>query len=155
MNRFSRLEEMRRIQEEAAGQAFARTLIRIEELTQRIAALDRQTEEENRAAIDALADPEAVRSDPGLLQTFLSGQAWRRQRLEMTLQRARHDSQAAREVWLGTRVQLKQAERLSEKEEERLRGEVRRQEIKELDNVAINRIGRGPDGQYQARRNLA
>ncbi|MBF0418190.1 MAG: flagellar export protein FliJ [Magnetococcales bacterium] len=154
-NRFSRLEELRGLQEEAAGQAFARTLVRIEELTQHMAELDRQTAEEQRAAIEALANPGAGRPDAGLMQSFLAGQAWRRQRLEQMLHRARHDSEQARAAWHEARMRLQQSEKLAEKEGARLKQEAKRQENKELDFVAINRIGRDPAGQYQTRRNLA
>lgn len=154
-NRFSRLEELRGLQEEAAGQAFARTLVNIEELTRHIAELDRQTAEERRAAIEALADPDAKRTDAGLMQSFLAGQAWRRERLEHMLQRARHDSEQARAAWHEARMRLQQSEKLAEKEGARLQHEAKRQEFKEMDLVAINRVGRDPAGQYQTRRNLA
>ncbi|MBF0164222.1 MAG: flagellar export protein FliJ [Magnetococcales bacterium] len=154
-NRFSRLEELRGLQEEAAGQAFARTLVRIEELTRHIVELDRQTAEEQRAAIEALADAGTDRTDAGLMQSFLAGQVWRRQRLEHMLQRARHDSDQARVAWHEARTRLQQSEKLAEKEVARLKHEAKRQEIKELDFVAINRMGRDPSGQYQTRRNLA
>ncbi|MBF0341499.1 MAG: flagellar export protein FliJ [Magnetococcales bacterium] len=155
MNRFSRLEELRRIKEDAAGQAFARTLMRVEDLRQRITELDRQTEEEKRAAIEALAAPGPNRPDPGLLESFLAGQIWRRQRLEMALRRAREDSEAARENWRLTRMQLQQAENLAEKEDGRQRVEARRNEMKEMDFVAISRVGRDSNGQFQARRGVA
>ncbi|MBF0273517.1 MAG: flagellar export protein FliJ [Magnetococcales bacterium] len=155
MNRFSRLEELRRLKEEAAGQAFARTLARIEDLRQRIAVLDRETAEEKTAAIDALAAPGPERPDPGLLDAYLTGQAWRRERLEMALRRAQQESEVARETWRGTRMQLQQAEVLAKKEDVRQQREAHRQELKQMDMVAIQRIGRDPDGQFQARRGLA
>ncbi|NGZ07361.1 MAG: flagellar export protein FliJ [Magnetococcales bacterium] len=152
MNRFSRLEELRRLKEDAAGQALARCLARVEEVRHKIATLDKETAEEQRAAIEALAVPDAQRPDPRLMEAFLAGQVWRRQRLEATLRRAVQESEAAREKWLGTRIQLKQAEVLADKEDVRLQREAHRQEMKEMDSVAINRVGRDPNGQLQARR---
>ncbi|MBF0214072.1 MAG: flagellar export protein FliJ [Magnetococcales bacterium] len=155
VNRFSRLEELRRLKEEAAGQAFARTLVRIEELRLKMARLDQETAEEKRAAIEALAAPGAQRPDPTLLDAYLAGQMWRRNRLEMALRRARQESEQARETWRGTRMQLQQAELLAEKEQARQKQEEHRQEVKEMDMVAIHRIGHDPIGRFQARRGVA
>ncbi|MEO5334493.1 MAG: flagellar export protein FliJ [Magnetococcus sp. YQC-5] len=153
MNRFARLEELRRLKEETAGQAFARSLAQIEELRHRIVELDRMSQEEQNAAKEALAGPQ--RPDPALLAQFLMGQKWRRQRLETALGKARQESEAAREVWRLARMQLQQAETLAEKESLRLKLEQRRKENKEMDQVGIYRSSHLQDGHHQARRGTA
>lgn len=150
MNRFARLEALRKLKEDAAGQAFARTLAHIEALRQQIVNLDRESAEENAMATAALAGPE--RYDPMLLDLFLKGQAWRRERLEMALKKGRQESEVAREQWRIARVQLQQAEVLVKKESQRLALEQRRKENREMDLVGIYRNSTYRDGQHQAKR---
>ncbi|MBF0439160.1 MAG: flagellar export protein FliJ [Magnetococcales bacterium] len=150
MNRFSRLEALRRLKEESAGQAFARTLARIDELRQQMVDLDRETAEEKRAAMEALAGPQ--RPDPAWLESFLAGQAWRRGRLDGALRKARMESEVAREAWRMARMQLQQAEVLAQKEGVRILGEQRRAEMKEMDMLGIYRSNFNLENPIQSRR---
>ncbi|MBF0127361.1 MAG: flagellar export protein FliJ [Magnetococcales bacterium] len=153
MNRFSRLKELRKLKEDAAGQALARIHAQIETLRQRIVDLERETMEEKEAATEALAGPR--RPDPHLLASFLKGQEWRRGRLESALKKARQEADEARDVWHHARMQLKQVEILADKENLRMKQEQLRVERKEMDLVGIYRTARHQDNQQQARRGSA
>ncbi|MBF0294176.1 MAG: flagellar export protein FliJ [Magnetococcales bacterium] len=135
MNRFARLRDLRKIREDAAGHELARALAYVETVRHKIAELDQATQEEKEAAMATLAGPQ--RASPGLLESFLAGQAWRRGRLTSALQKARQESEEARDLWLAARLQLRQAEALAEKEALRLSMEQKRKEAKELDMVGI------------------
>ncbi len=150
MNRFSRLEGLRRLKEEAAGQAFAGTLVQIDTLRQRIVALEQESADEKAAAIAAWSGSE--RPDSNLLERFLTGQAWRRKRLDEALLKAQKESEQARVFWLSTRVQLQQAELLAKKEALRIQQEQRRKEAKEMDLIGIYRAGHNLAGQHQVKR---
>lgn len=138
MNRFNRLVELRRIREEVNGMAFARTLARVEGLQQDVIKLDQQTTEEQTL----LQQEEASTTNRGallMLDNFLRGQSWRRQRLEQMIAVAKLDLEKAREAWLAARAQLKQAERLAEKEQLQQQKKIEQHERKTMDMVGILR----------------
>ncbi|MBF0180465.1 MAG: flagellar export protein FliJ [Magnetococcales bacterium] len=146
MNRFARLRDLRKIREDAAGHELARALAYVETVRHKITELDQTTQEEKEAAMATLAGPQ--RASPGLLESYLAGQAWRRGRLTGALHKARLESDEARERWLAARVQLRQAEVLAEKEALRIRMEQKRKEAKELDIVGILSAAHRQNGSY-------
>ncbi|MBF0461974.1 MAG: hypothetical protein HQL87_11305 [Magnetococcales bacterium] len=156
MNRFSRLVGLRRIREEANGMAFARTLARMEGLQQDMIRLDQQTQEEQGLVRQTLADDAGGRETGpsgrlalGLVDNFLRGQAWRRQRLEQMIAVAQLDLEKSKEAWLAARTQLQQAEKLAEKEALHQHQRVEHDEKKAMDMVGVlrNRNFSGQEGE--------
>jgi flagellar export protein FliJ len=143
--RFTRLVELRRIKEELAGSVVAKSVAQVESLRQRIADLDRESvaaEAEIRAAIVAGGSSAAGQSTEvsfSLYEGFQRGQAWRRQRLEQELARARQEMEEAYQAWYAVRAELKQVERLHEKEEQAWHLVLKQRETKELDAAGMIR----------------
>ncbi|MBF0456243.1 MAG: flagellar export protein FliJ [Magnetococcales bacterium] len=135
MGRFSRLVELRRLREEADGLAYSRILGRIESFRQKIGMLEKETAEGQEMAVEMVKQgqtPGAVRMDD-----FFRGQSWRVKKLEDKISMAQVEANSARLVWLAARTQLKQAEKMAEKERLQHDQTVRRNETKELDMIGI------------------
>ncbi|MBF0116875.1 MAG: flagellar export protein FliJ [Magnetococcales bacterium] len=143
VNRFNRLVELRRIREESNGTVFARVLARLEGLKQDLGRLDQQTTEEQAAMRLALAGSDAGADRPvlasGMMDDFLRGQSWRRQRLQQMIAAAQMDMEKAKEAWLAARMQLRQAEKLAERESLRQHEQMERNEKKAMDMVGVLR----------------
>ncbi|MBF0186029.1 MAG: flagellar export protein FliJ [Magnetococcales bacterium] len=142
-NRFNRLVELRRIREESIGTAFARVLARLQGLKQDLSHLDQQTNEEQAAMHLAMTSANDLSARPllaaGVMDDFLRGQSWRRQRLEQMIATAQLDMEKAKEAWLAARMQLRQAEKLAEREQSRLQAHAERNEKKAMDMVGVLR----------------
>ncbi len=143
VNRFNRLVELRRIREESNGTVFARVLARMEGLKQELGRLDQQTVEEQTAMRLALGGSAAGADQPmlasGMMDDFLRGQSWRRQRLRQMIAAAQVDMEKAKEAWLAARMQLRQAEKLAERESLRQHELAERNEKKAMDMVGVLR----------------
>ncbi|WP_193771327.1 flagellar export protein FliJ [Candidatus Magnetaquicoccus inordinatus] len=142
-NRFNRLVELRRIREESNGTVFARVLARLEGLKQDLGKLDQQTTEEQSAMRLSLSGHEDRAAKPvlaaGMMDDFLRGQSWRRQRLQQMIAAAQLDMEKAKEAWLAARMQLRQAEKLAEREKLRQHEQAERNEKKAMDMVGVLR----------------
>lgn len=137
MNRFGRLANLRRLREESYGMAYARVLARMEGLKQSVVMLDKMTEEERLAARQAVGQPSPLSS--GMVEDFLKGQVWRRDRLNQKIATTQEDLDKAREVWMAARVQLKQAEKMAEKEALKQRQKEEKRERKTMDMIGVMR----------------
>ncbi|MBF0448676.1 MAG: flagellar export protein FliJ [Magnetococcales bacterium] len=135
MGRFSRLVELRKIREEADGLAYAHVLSRIEGFRQKIRELNIETEEGRRMSCDMVGQQ-------GVFGTyrfddFFRGQTWRVQKLQEKITLAQQQANAAKKIWLASRTQLQQAEKMAEKEEAQRKKEQRLKDNKELDMIGI------------------
>ena len=143
VNRFNRLVELRRIREESNGTVFARVLTRLEGLKQDLNRLDQQTVEEQTVMRLALPGSQGGANQPmlatGMMDDFLRGQSWRRQRLQQMIAAAQMDMEKAKEAWLAARMQLRQAEKLAERESLRQHELAERNEKKAMDMVGVLR----------------
>lgn len=135
MSRFARLVDLKKLREEADGLAYAQVLARIEGLHQKIQSLNQETDEGHRMAIEQVVEGHSP--GPRLLDDFLRGQEWRVQNLEVKIRRAQIEAEAAKKVWHASRVKLKQAESMAEKEEAQRQKEKRLEDKKELDMIGI------------------
>lgn len=135
MSRFKRLADLRRIREESLGMACARVALRKEGLQQEMIKLDAETDAERIAARHAIGQADAL--PPHIIENFLKGQVWRRERLNKMVTVAQQDLDKAKEAWLAARVQLKQAEKLAEKEALQRRIELERREKKMMDMIGL------------------
>ena len=137
MNRFKRLANLRRIREEASGMAHVRVVGRMENLKQNVVKLDKATAEGRVAAQQAMLQSNFL--PVGMVDDFLRGQTWRRERLEKMIVATQEDLDKTKNLWLAARVQLKQAESLAEKETLRQRHEAEIREIKIMDMIGVMR----------------
>lgn len=146
MSRFKRLADLRRIREESHGMAYARVVARKEGLRQDVVKLDKITEEERYLAQQAFGQSSRLPSE--MVDDFVRGQAWRRQRLEKMIATTQEELVQAKEVWHAARVQLKQAEKLAEKEALQHQHEADLRERKTMDMIGImrNRPFSGQEG---------
>lgn len=135
MNRFARLVGLRSIREEAEGLVYARILAKVEGLRQSVVDLDLQTKEERDEARLQIGQGLGLSSE--FIENFLKGQAWRRQRLQESIATLQEELSQAREVWHAARVQLKQAEKLSQKDDVRQQKEIEKNEMKSLDMIGV------------------
>lgn len=135
MNRFTRLVKLRHIREEAYAIAYSRILANVENLRQSIVKLDEVTEQECLIARQMIGEESGLPT--GMVEDFLKGQLWRRQRLEKKIATIQKELDQAKERWLAARVQLKQAEKLEEKEALEQRQEVEKRERKMMDMIGI------------------
>lgn len=133
MNRFSRMSEVRRLQEEAAANEVGRIQGRIAQLRVEIAALEEQTAQGRVVALDDLPDGEH-RLPPELYESYFQGQSWRRQRIEEEIRRLEETLKVALQAWNESRIRLKQVERLEEKEGLTQRVEEERREARTRDD---------------------
>lgn len=138
MNRFTRLKELRRLEEEAAAGRLGRARLAVSAIQERLETLTTETAQGRVAAIEDVVDL-SHRLPPQLYETFYQGQAWRRQQLHKELEQAREGERKAEAAWRLTRLKVKQLESLEEKEGLRLKEERARQELKELDMVGAVR----------------
>ena len=137
MSRFNRLVSLRRLREESYGMAYARMLAKLEGLRQSVVRLDKVTEREQGAARQAIGQASYVTRE--MVENFLKGQSWRRERLQQTIATTQEDVDKAKEIWLAARVQLKQAEKLAEKEALKKRQEAEQRERKTMDMIGVMR----------------
>ncbi|MEO5341041.1 MAG: flagellar export protein FliJ [Magnetococcus sp. MYC-9] len=143
MNRFKRLVELRRIREESKGLDVARLLGRLDGMRLELFQLDQQTVEEQNLARQAVShamdDASTPRLAMRLMDDFLRGQAWRRQHLEQRMAAAQQDLEQAKAAWITARTQLKQAEKLEEREKLHQCQQAELREKKMLDMIGVLR----------------
>ncbi|MBF0177902.1 MAG: flagellar export protein FliJ [Magnetococcales bacterium] len=137
-NRFSRLMELRRIQEESEAMVYSRNLAWMEGLRLRLQQIDLETEQAREEVRRSQVSDS--RLSPSMYENFFRGQMVRRRRLQISIQQAREEVQKSREVWHAARVQLKKTEKLQEKEKEKLDQEMQYRENKELDMIGLLQI---------------
>lgn len=137
MNRFSRLVSLRRLREEEYGMAYARMLAKIEGLRQSVVKLDEVTNEERILARSSFGQNSDV--PLRMVEDFLKGQAWRRRKLEWMIATTRSEVEKAKAIWLAARVELKQAEKLAEKEMQQQHQEAEKRERKTMDMIGLIR----------------
>ena len=144
MSRFSRLVELRRIREESYGMAYAHILAKVEHVQQNMVKLDEITEKECMAARQVLGQGGGQDGSQGgvwpsgsMVEDFLKGQFWRRKKLEEKMATLQKEQDKAKDVWLTARVQLKQAEKLVEKDVLQQHHKVEKRERKMMDMIGI------------------
>ncbi|MEO5371809.1 MAG: flagellar export protein FliJ [Magnetococcus sp. DMHC-1] len=142
-NRFSRLVELRRIQEETEAMVYSRNLAWMEGLRMRLQKIDQETEQA-REEVRQLQVSGSLRVSPAIYENFFRGQMVRRRRLQVSIQQAREEVSKSRDAWHAVRVQLKKTEKLQEKEGERLNSEKLHIENKELDAIGLMQFKDAP-----------
>ncbi len=135
VNRFSRLVDLRSIREESAAMAYSQKLAELERLKSGVEALDAETREAKEMACRAIDSP--VKLPPRLYDDFIQGQKWRRQRMLVAIDQKKRELETAKKRWHAARVELRQAEKLAEKESVRRARERKDLERKELDMVGV------------------
>ncbi len=135
MNRFARLVDLRSIREESAAAAYSQKLAQVGQLKHQVTELDAETREGKKMACQAVTS--LVKLPARLYDDFIKGQQVRRQRLLANIVEKNRELDAAKQRWHGTRVELRQAEKLAEKESLRRRKEIQHLERKELDMVGV------------------
>ncbi|MBF0283704.1 MAG: hypothetical protein HQL51_04515 [Magnetococcales bacterium] len=133
MNRFSRMTELRKLQEEAAALEVGRIQSRIAELRQQA---DRMQQETAQGRAEALHDLplSGQRLPPGLYEEYYEGQAWRLRQNEQHIRQEEELLAKAMTAWSEARVRMKQVERMEESEGKRLNVEEERREAKVRDD---------------------
>jgi flagellar export protein FliJ len=142
MNRFTRLVELRRLREEAAAQEFAKTRMKVEGIQQQISDRKQETEEARILALSHVGQS-GVRLPPMMYENFYRGQATRISNLSNAERQAANEMKKTMQAWHTTRVELKQAEKMSEKTEKLQQKEQKRREDRAMDDVGILRYLRG------------
>lgn len=148
MSRFKRLANLRRIREEAYGMAYAHILAKIKSLQQDVTKLDEVTGEEYAIARQTVGQGDSL--PPRMVDDFFRGQSWRRKKLEQVISATQKDLDKTKGLWLAARVQLKQAEKLAEKEAQQQRHETEKRERKAMDMIGImrNKTFSGQEGAF-------
>ncbi|MBF0155456.1 MAG: flagellar export protein FliJ [Magnetococcales bacterium] len=136
VNRFSRLVELRQIQEETEAMAYSRNLAWMEGLRLKLQQIDLETEQA-REEVRHLQTTDSSRLSPSVYENFFRGQVVRRRRLQVSIQQAREEVRKSREAWHAVRVQLKKTEKLQEKESDKLNALASHKEMKELDMIGL------------------
>ncbi|MBF0308533.1 MAG: flagellar export protein FliJ [Magnetococcales bacterium] len=137
MSRFDRLVGLRRLREEAAALRFSESVARLREADNRLQRLAEETEQVRQEAVTAVREND--RLPVNRYEDFYRGQRVR----EFHLQRDRQESvkgmELARQVWQEARTQLRQVEKLAEKDDARLFEEQKRNQLKAIDEAGTVR----------------
>lgn len=143
MNRFTRLVEIRRIQEESLAGELAKAQGRVAELRAQLAQLDTDTASGRTQSLDDV-DHGDLRLPPALYEEYFQGQSWRHRQLEREIAQALEEVERARQAWQAARVRVKQTQGLEERLDQRHERERQRRELQELDQVgSLRYVGQG------------
>ncbi|MBF0367957.1 MAG: flagellar export protein FliJ [Magnetococcales bacterium] len=138
MNRFQRLVDLRQIKEEVAAAGLSKAIGLMDQIQKTIRELDQETESARQTAQNNFG-PQEDRLPPEMVENFIKGQKWRREKLLAALEQAKKERAVAQEQWKAARVALKQSEKLAEIDDKRRLLAERKQEALEMDMAGILR----------------